>query len=332
MKIFEIVSPWISHQKAARAYRRGMRRWGVEFTGAVGHADVTLIHGSPPVFERITSSMRPGDPPVVAYTTWETTKTPPEMEQWLAGCSVVLTPSEFCKRALEQRHGNVHVVPHAIERLPTGDAERTTVRHKIRKDSRFTFLTVTDMRNPRKNVQGVLAAFAKLNVRHPGQFRLIIKEYGAGAAEVRQAGVTIMSDKLTDLEMSALYSVCDCYVSLHHSEGWGLPITEAMAAGIPVIATGYSGNMEYMTADNSVPIPYKESFIKIEVGSPWSKYYGNDSKWALPDIHAASSAMENGRAIKDSEAAHFAREETVRRFSVKEVSRRMIEVLLKAAR
>lgn len=305
---------------------------GVEFTGAVGHANALLVHGSPPTIGRIADSMRPDDPPLVAFTTWETTRASSEVGHWLAKCAAVMTPSEFCRRALVQQHPNVHVVPHAIERLPIGDAECAAARRMIRKDSRFTFLTVTDMRNPRKNVQGVLAAFAKLNVRHPGQFRLIIKNYGNTPTEIRQAGVTIIADTLTDLEMGALYSVCDCYVSLHHSEGWGLPITEAMAAGIPVIATGYSGNMEYMTAENSTIIPYKESFVKMEAGSPWSKYYKNDAKWAMPDAHEASSAMENGQAIKDNAAMRLAREETVQRFSVKEVSRRMIEVLLKAAR
>jgi len=57
-------------------------------------------------------------------------------------------------------------------------------------------------------------------------------------------------------EKDALVALCDCYVSLHRSEGLGLTMAEAMAAGKPVIATGYSGNMQFMTAANSFLVEY----------------------------------------------------------------------------
>ena len=47
----------------------------------------------------------------------------------------------------------------------------------------------------------------------------------------------------------------DCYVSLHHAEGFGYTMAEAMFYGVPVIASGYSGNLEYMTAENSFLVP-----------------------------------------------------------------------------
>ncbi|MFO7598285.1 MAG: glycosyltransferase, partial [Candidatus Desulfacyla sp.] len=62
----------------------------------------------------------------------------------------------------------------------------------------------------------------------------------------------------------ALHAVCDCYVSSHCAEAWGLSISDAMSFGNLVVATGYSGNMEYMRDDNSFPVRYDLTNIKKE--------------------------------------------------------------------
>src|SRR3712207_9035191 len=53
----------------------------------------------------------------------------------------------------------------------------------------------------------------------------------------------------------SLFAASDCYVSLHRSEGFGLTMADAMALGKPVIATGYSGNVDFMREDNSWLVP-----------------------------------------------------------------------------
>ena len=60
-------------------------------------------------------------------------------------------------------------------------------------------------------------------------------------------------------------AACDAYVSLHRSEGTGLTITDALALGKPVIATGWSGNMDFMNVSNSFPVqvPNSSSFKKM---------------------------------------------------------------------
>jgi glycosyltransferase involved in cell wall biosynthesis len=84
--------------------------------------------------------------------------------------------------------------------------------------------------------------------------------------------------------------LCDCYVSLHRSEGFGLTLAAAMAHGKPVIATGYSGNLAFMDAANSMLVPYE----LVPVG-PGNDPYPADARWAAPDIDAAAELMRRVR-------------------------------------
>jgi glycosyltransferase involved in cell wall biosynthesis len=86
----------------------------------------------------------------------------------------------------------------------------------------------------------------------------------------------------------------DVYISLHRAEGFGLTCAEAMAASIPTIATGYSGNMEFMTAQNSLLVP--ASVIRTE--RPYMPY-PRGTLWGDPDQEAAVDAI---RAMLDEDA------------------------------
>jgi hypothetical protein len=81
--------------------------------------------------------------------------------------------------------------------------------------------------------------------------------------------------------------VCDCYVSLHRSEGFGLTLAEAMSLAKPVIATGYSGNMDFMTPTNSFPVKY--GMIPLEQDYP---PYDKGSAWADPSQDHAAELMQ----------------------------------------
>ena len=88
-------------------------------------------------------------------------------------------------------------------------------------------------------------------------------------------------------ESAALINCCDCYVSLHRSEGFGLTIAEAMLLGKPVITTGYSGNMDFTTIETSLLVDYE--LIPVQQGDyPYSK----DEMWAEPDIEQAGDYMK----------------------------------------
>jgi glycosyltransferase involved in cell wall biosynthesis len=87
-------------------------------------------------------------------------------------------------------------------------------------------------------------------------------------------------------DLAAMMAAFDAYVSLHRSEGFGLTLAEAMALGKPTIATGYSGNLEFMTASNSWLIPFR--MAPVPSGC---EPYAAGSGWAEPDIMAAARAM-----------------------------------------
>jgi glycosyltransferase involved in cell wall biosynthesis len=81
-------------------------------------------------------------------------------------------------------------------------------------------------------------------------------------------------------------AAADAYVSLHRAEGYGLTMAEAMMLGKPVIATGYSGNLEFMDDGNSLLVPFSK--VRIPVGL---RPYPAGAMWANPDVEAAAAAM-----------------------------------------
>ena len=98
----------------------------------------------------------------------------------------------------------------------------------------------------------------------------------------------LMSDYLTRVETSTLTSIADCYVSLHRSEGLGLTISEAIALGVPVIATGYSGNLDFMTDANANIVPMHKVRVGDEAGG-----YSPLAVWAEPNLDEAVALMRS---------------------------------------
>jgi len=103
-----------------------------------------------------------------------------------------------------------------------------------------------------------------------------------------RSDILIIDTYFSPDEKNALLRLCDCYVSLHRSEGLGLTMAEAMALGKPVIATGYSGNLHFMRAENSYLVNYVMSRVPAGCDP-----YPETASWAEPDL---------------DEAAHFMRE------------------------
>ena len=163
----------------------------------------------------------------------------------------------------------------------------------------FKFLFTFDFFSTvqRKNPVGLVDAFKLAFAEGEGP-QLILKSFNGDFKPERLAEIRDHADGRTDIhivdvflpeaERSALMAACDCYVSLHRSEGFGLTLGEAMAMGKPVVATGYSGNLDFMTPENS----YLVSHGLTEVG-PDGENYPAAGQWADPDLdHAARLLRE----------------------------------------
>ena len=86
----------------------------------------------------------------------------------------------------------------------------------------------------------------------------------------------------------------DCYISLHRSEGFGFGMAEAMACGKSVIATGWSGNLDFTRPDNSLLVDYELVALDRDLGP-----YRRGQVWAEPDLDMAANAMRQISASRD---------------------------------
>jgi len=166
----------------------------------------------------------------------------------------------------------------------------------------FIFLTVLDgnsslkRKNPLATVRAFLAAFPRRE-RH---VHLVVKAMNVSTSQpewhsvVEHAGrdgrITLIVETMTKDKLLGLQSVCDCFVSLHRSEGFGRNIAEAMLLGKPVIVSDYSGNTDFCNEQGAFLVCGDE--IKINRG----EYpFGDGQYWFDPNVLVASERMKECR-------------------------------------
>jgi glycosyltransferase involved in cell wall biosynthesis len=179
--------------------------------------------------------------------------------------------------------------PHVPTALERGDVGLPEGRFVIG----FAFDYASVVR--RKNPAGVIRAYCDAFGPSDGA-ALVLKSVNARsasaqAAELRElaAGrddIVFLERHFDELEMAAFFQHLDAYVSLHRSEGLGLTMGAAMAAGVPVVATGWSGNCEFMDDGAARLVPFE----LVDVGAGAAPYPSN-AKWAEPDLGAASAHL-----------------------------------------
>jgi glycosyltransferase involved in cell wall biosynthesis len=164
-------------------------------------------------------------------------------------------------------------------------------------DEGFLFLFVHDYHSTaaRKNPVGTIEAFKR--AFQPGSgAKLVLKSINAENLPyehdrvVLAAGdhpdITLIDAYVSAAEKNAMIDACDCYVSLHRSEGFGLTVAEAMLLSKPVIATRYGGTLEFTTDVNA----YLVDWTPVAVGEDAHPYPAT-GVWADPDIEQAAELM-----------------------------------------
>jgi glycosyltransferase involved in cell wall biosynthesis len=243
----------------------------------------------------------------IATWYWELPDVPPSLVGQFDRIDELWVPSQFVRRAFVGHTDRpLIVVPTTVPTFVASD-ERSVLRDRfgLPKDA-VVFLFTFDFNSTasRKNPMGVVEAFTRaFPERGPGSPVLVIKAINLERAPsfetlltdaVEHAGGVLFNSLFSGQEMADLFHACDVYVSLHRSEGFGLGMAEAMAIGKPVIATGYSGNLDFMNVANSCLVGYRLRPIVPDdhthnVGI--AAVYTEGALWAEPDIGQAARWM-----------------------------------------
>jgi glycosyltransferase involved in cell wall biosynthesis len=232
----------------------------------------------------------------IGFWMWELADFPVEWADRFDWFDEIWTPSSFTSEAVARRSPvPVWTSPLPLLQHPTAALDRA---HFGLPDDRFVFLFAFDFASvfERKNPLALVEAFHRA-FRRDDRVLLVLKCSNAdgdptNAERLRGAcdgdSVVLLDKYLSRPEVASLMHAADAYVSLHRSEGYGLTMAEAMGIGKPVIATGYSGNLQFMNTRNSLLVPYR----LVEVngnGGP----YPPGRLWAAPDTGRAAELMRS---------------------------------------
>jgi glycosyltransferase involved in cell wall biosynthesis len=266
---------------------------------------------------------------------WETNSIPARWQRAFGLVDEIWVYSRF----MAENIGASSPVPVIALPPPVHTAAEPIAATRLGVPEGFLFLFVFDYLSTvqRKNPVGLIEAF-KLAFAHREGPQLLIKTINGPlrplseeellwAAHGRE-DIHVIDRSLAPGDLNGLMAGCDCYVSLHRAEGLGLTIAEAMALGKPAIATGYSGNLDFMNEDNS----YLVDYVIGRVG-PECEIYPPEGEWAEPNIEHAAELMRRVLADPDEAArkARRASEDIARLLSPAATGRRMRERLQELA-
>lgn len=170
-------------------------------------------------------------------------------------------------------------------------------RHFGIRESAFAILHFFDTGSyvARKNPAAAIETFRRLRESRPfDDIQLILKVKGETATSefiqslaVQSQDVVIIDERLTTFRVQSLLRCADVFLSLHRSEGFGRGLAEAMSLGTLAVGTNWSGNLDFMSADNSLPIDYDLVPVK-----PGEYPFGAGNHWAEADTDNAAMQLQ----------------------------------------
>lgn len=294
--------------ESARLCHRACRRAGLpaealdvdllDLAPVAPHYGATIVHVNadrlPELARRHPAIFRTGGWTIGCWH-WELGEWP---EAWAASAAPldeIWVPSAFIQRTLS-RLVDIPVVhmPHGIA---VDDVEPCPLEPFGVAPGTFAFLSMFDVDSvvARKHPRAAVDAFARAFPGASGP-ALVVKVRGTEAfAREREAIVAslqslprvhVVDEAMSRARANGLIAACDAVVSLHRAEGFGLVLAEAMSLGKPVVATAWSGNMDFMDGGNACPVGY--TLVRSDrAHGP----YPAGAEWAEPDLDHAAELM-----------------------------------------
>lgn len=232
---------------------------------------------------------------------------PWELPQWPE-------PWEHSFHLVDELWGISHYTAHAYHKAPVpvhpvplpvtlGEISTRQRQHWQLPENAYLFVFAFDMNSTltRKNPAAVINAFLQaFPTETAAEVGLVLKishlkpnnpEWQELAALIHEDHrIYLISEELRRPDVLALYRCCDCYVSLHRAEGFGRGLAEAQLLGMRLIATGYSGNMDFCATPPTLRVDYQPMPLL-----PGEYFYGDGQYWAEPEIAHAAQLMQQCR-------------------------------------
>jgi glycosyltransferase involved in cell wall biosynthesis len=238
---------------------------------------------------------------------WELPTIPDWMRLQFERISEVWAPSTFVERTLLRYTDKpVRVMPPVVPLLkldtpPEVLRDRLGLPHdRVIFHASFDFNSAVSRKNPFAVIHAFAEAFAGHIKRGPVLVMKVLNLPPSSLfasqlrTELQAVGGILIDRTFTDTEFAALLNASDVYVSLHRSEGFGLGLAESMAIGKPVIGTAFSGNLDFMSIENSCLVGYhlREIGTADHAHNPGIEAtYTEGALWAEPDVHEAAGWM-----------------------------------------
>ena len=235
----------------------------------------------------------------VGYWYWELARFPERWRESFRYFDEIWVATSFVQDAIAQGSPLpvVKLTPPVM--LDLGEARADRVAHGLPDDAfvflfTFDFLSVFERKNPLGLVEAFRRAFGTSS-----EALLVLKSLNADKAPDAVAALRGAANGLnvrfidTDLDRPAMFGLIaasDAFASLHRSEGFGMGLAQAMFLGKPVIGTAYSGNLEFMTPQNSFLVGCDVVELACDYGP-----YERGNVWAEPDLDHAAELLRQVR-------------------------------------
>ncbi|MDO8420915.1 MAG: glycosyltransferase [Parvibaculum sp.] len=249
----------------------------------------------------------------IGYWNWESDAGLPEgWSEWANRFDEIWVPTLYAVHCIAP-HVSVPVLDMpALKPFAAPATDRATLGLP---GTSYLFLCVFDELSgfERKNPLGMIDAYCRAFPDDDGKTGLIIKVRSLSpekrelidAAIGTRTSISLRLGDVTGDEVASLIANCDALLCLHRSEGFGLVIAEAMQAGKPVVATAWSGNLDFMTPETSYGVKFKTYRLDATLAP-----YPEGTEWAEPDLDHATALMRALVADPDAGRATGARART----------------------